>query len=128
MTAYGRVPTSVPAATSIQALMRPVSQTGGLRLKRGLIGPGNRSDDEGWAVVAWLAAETEESMIAGNNLARVYQRAGHLDAAISLLGEVHEEAFRLLGDDHPTTITIRENLVQVLAERAERPDDPDVKP
>jgi hypothetical protein len=67
-------------------------------------------------------------MAARHNLADAYRSAGRLDEAIPLLERTVADHERLLGADHPATLTARNNLADAYQsarrlEEAVRPDD-----
>ncbi|WP_422615083.1 tetratricopeptide repeat protein [Frankia torreyi] len=49
-------------------------------------------------------------MTSRHNLAGAYRSVGRLDEAIALHEQTLTESVRVLGQDHPVTATIRENL------------------
>lgn len=52
-----------------------------------------------------------------NNLAYAYESAGDLGRAIPLYEQTLTDAERVLGEDHPITVTVRGNLNVAIAER-----------
>jgi hypothetical protein len=51
-----------------------------------------------------------------NNLAGAYRDAGRVAEAITLNEQALADSERLLGADHPTTLTIREDLTAALGQ------------
>jgi hypothetical protein len=56
---------------------------------------------------------TPDTLNSRDNLASAYQAAGDLGRAIPLFEEVLADATRVLGADHPGTLTVRDNLAAV---------------
>lgn len=57
---------------------------------------------------------------AKNNLALAYRYAGRLDDAVVLLEQVSAELDRVLGAEHPHTVTARASLAQARAAVAQQ--------
>ncbi|MFF4442398.1 tetratricopeptide repeat protein, partial [Streptomyces sp. NPDC001621] len=52
-----------------------------------------------------------------NNLADAYGSAGDLDRAIRLYEQTLTALVHVLGEEHPNTVTVRDNLTAAIADR-----------
>ncbi|MFF2805561.1 tetratricopeptide repeat protein, partial [Streptomyces sp. NPDC058051] len=58
------------------------------------------------------------TLLARNNLAGAYESAGDLGRAIPLYEQTLTDRIRVLGEEHPATLTSRNNLVHVQSNAA----------
>lgn len=58
----------------------------------------------------YSAIDNPVALNSRNNLARIYERAGHLSEATKLYEIVLQRCMRIYGNQHPDTLTVRNNL------------------